>query len=289
MSESELRDPDEPYAGKDLGSRNFLYSDSLRDHYFEGLGIDPSWYEAKADGLAAPAMIVGDVDDGFRGSRFKNAFGNLWMRQEWQWHDAILPRTDYHITSKILDIYDWRNRTVVKQEVNLFDDEEKLVARGVHHQSYLLSQSTGKVELRDPKKKEGVRKFEIPAGDMIEPVDRTIDLEMCGVFFHGNKNYHTDKQASEDIGFEEVVVGGKMTMSLIGDMLEKHFNDGFSKAGTLDIKFTNIVWPNDHVTAKGVIVDTASENDVNRTHLDVWMEKDDGTVVIVGKASALTC
>ncbi|MCH7495558.1 MAG: MaoC family dehydratase, partial [Candidatus Marinimicrobia bacterium] len=215
---------------------------------------------------------VGEVDGGFRGSGFKNAFGNLWMRQEWELHASIVLGTAYRVTSQVLDIYDWRNRTVVKQEVTLWSDDDEVMLRGIHHQSYLLSQSSGKVKLRDPKSKEGVRKFEIPDGEPIQPVDRTIDLEMCGVFFHGNRNYHTDRQASVDIGFEEVVVGGKMTMSLIGDMLEKHFGDGFSKGGTLDIKFTNIVWPNDHITAKGVITSAADDNGSKRAHLDVWME-----------------
>lgn len=287
MTETSLRDPDEAFVGKDLGAREFIYSEALRDHYFEGLKIDPSWYEDRSGGSVAPAMVVGEVDGGFRGSGFKNAFGNLWMRQEWELHASIVLGTAYRVTSQVLDIYDWRNRTVVKQEVTLWSDDDEVMLRGIHHQSYLLSQSSGQVKLRDPKSKEGVRKFQIPDGESIDPADRTIDLEMCGVFFHGNRNYHTDRQASVDLGFEEVVVGGKMTMSLIGDMLEKHFGDGFSAGGTLDIKFTNIVWPNDHITAKGVITRAADDNGSKRAHLDVWMEKDDGTVVIVGKASAL--
>jgi len=102
------------------------------------------------------------------------------------------------------------------------------------------------------------------------------------VFFHGNRSYHTDKEASEELGFEEVVVGGKMTMSLIGEMLEQRFGRGYYEGGTLDVKFTNIVWPDDRVTAKGVI----THKQAGRAFITVWMEKDDGTVVIVGSASA---
>ncbi|MDH3700849.1 MAG: hypothetical protein OEU46_06005 [Alphaproteobacteria bacterium] len=107
----------------------------------------------------------------------------------------------------------------VKQDVNLYDGEE-LIVRGIHYQSFLLSQNSGKVALRDPKKNQGVRKFEVPHGEPISSVARKIDLEMCGVFFHGNRSYHTDKEASEELGFEEVVFGGWMTMSLIGETLE---------------------------------------------------------------------
>ena len=113
-------------------------------------------------------------------------------------------------------------------------------------------------------------------------MSRVIDLEMCGVFFHGRRSYHTDKQASEELGFDEVVVGGKMTMAMVGQMLEQHFGGGYYEGGTLDVKFTNIVWPDDRVTAKGVI--TREED--GKAHITVWMEKEEGTVVIVGGATA---
>jgi hypothetical protein len=253
------------------------------EHYCEGLAVDHARYLSPLywQEPAAPAMIVGEVDGGFDGARFDNAFGNLWMRQEWAFHQPIFPDHEYRRTSSVIDVYEWRNRSVVKQEVSLYEGET-LIVRGIHHQSYLLGQSSGKVALRDPKKKEGVRKFEMPDGEPIASVARNIDLEMCGVFFHGNRSYHTDKAASEELGFEEVVVGGKMTMSLIGEMLEQHFGRGYYEGGTLDVKFTNIVWPDDHVTAKGVI----THRQDGRAFVTVWMEKDDGTVVIVGSASA---
>jgi hypothetical protein len=274
----------EPYAGKDLGEIAFICTPTMVEHYCEGLAVDrerylsPTYWEKPA----APAMIVGEVDGGFDGARFDNAFGNLWMRQEWAFHQPIFPDHEYRRTSTVTDVYEWRNRSVVKQEVNLYDGEE-LIVRGIHHQSYLLGQNSGKVALRDPKKKEGVRKFELPHGEPIAGVTRNIDLEMCGVFFHGNRSYHTDKEASEELGFEEVVVGGKMTMSLIGEMLEQRFGRGYYEGGTLDVKFTNIVWPDDCITAKGVVT---HEQD-GRAFITVWMEKDDGTVVIVGSASAI--
>ena len=152
-----------------------------------------------------------------------------------------------------------------------------------HHQSYLLDQNTGKVALRKPSEKEGIKKFEVPKGELLEPVSSEIDLEMCGIFFHGNKNYHTNKKASEELGFEEVVVGGKMTISYIGDMLDRTFGQRWYNGGKLDVKFTNIVWPGDKVTARGVIANEGNSSD-GQTEVRVWMEKEDGTVTIVGNA-----
>ena len=273
----------EPYVGKDLGSLDFTCTTEMVDNYCEGLAVDRALYSAPTHWAkpVAPAMIVGEMDFGFDGARFDNAFGNLWMRQEWEFFHPVYQGQEYRRASTVLDVYDWRNRSVVKQEVNVYDGDT-MVARGIHHQSFLLNQSSGKVALRDPKKKEGIRKFDVPAGGPLESVSRVIDLEMCGVFFHGRRSYHTDKQASEELGFDEVVVGGKMTMAMVGQMLEQHFGRGYYEGGTLDVKFTNIVWPGDRVTAKGVI--TREED--GKAHVTVWMEKDDGTVVIVGGATA---
>ena len=278
------------YAGKDLGSRTFATTDEMLENYFDGLEVENSYYSAGSifDQPVAPTMTLTEVDTGFRGAGMPNNFGNLWIRQEWDSYVPITPGVNYNVTSRIEDVYSWRDRTVVKQEVNLWSPQGKLMAKGLHHQSFLLGHSSeGTVKLRDPKKKEGVRKFQVPDGEAIGPVESDISIEMCGIFFHGNKNYHTDKNAAAELGFEQVVVGGRMTMSYIGDMMDRRFGKGWFEGGKLDVKFTNIVWPNDHVIARGVITDRVHENGGTRANVAVWMEKPDGTVCIVGTASAL--
>lgn len=290
MTQDSVRDPEEAYAGKDLGSLEFEVTEELLGHYFEGLNVDRVPYEEQSPygKPLAPSMILTNVDTGFSGSGFKDNFGTLWIRQEWDIRKPMILGEKYTKSSKIEDVYDWRNRKVVKQVVTLTSEDGDVMAQGTHHQSFLLGQShTGKVKLRDPNAKEGIRKFEIPEGEAVGPVEGDISVEMCGLFFHGNKSYHTDRSAAAELGFEEVVVGGRMTMSYIGDMMDRRFGKGWYEGGKLDIKFTNIVWPDEHIIAKGVITDRVEEDGHTRANLAVWMEKDDGTVVIVGTASAL--
>lgn len=288
MAQQSSHDPEEAYAGKDLGSRQFVANDETIKNYFEGLNVDPSWYqENKIDGVAvAPSMVLTSVDGGFPGAGFKNNFGTLWIRQEWDMKAPVVPGKEYKVTSQVLDVYEWRNRKVAVQEVTLWSGDGEIMAQGKHHQSFMLDQSSGKVKLRDPKAKEGVRKFAVPEGEALDPVTSNISLEMCGEFFHGSKSYHTSKEAAEELGFEKVVVGGRMTMSYIGDLMDRRFGQGWLAGGHLDVKFTNIVWPDENITAKGVITDRVEEDGRTRANVAVWMEKDDGTVVIVGQASA---
>ena len=144
-------DPEEAQIGKDLGSRDFLADDGLLNDYFEGLEIDADWYSGNPyQAQVAPSMTVTAVDGGFSGGGFKNNFGNLWMRQQWELNAPITPGQQYTATSKIVDIYEHRNRTLVNSEVTLWSPEGDAMAVGYHHQSYLLSQSAGMVRLRGP-------------------------------------------------------------------------------------------------------------------------------------------
>ena len=281
---TEQHHPDEAFVGKQLEPRSIEISKKTVDDYFEGLKVDRAAYEniSQDKDLVTPSMVIIDAES-ISGASFRNNFGNLWMRQEVDFHAPLPTEESLDVRSRVLDIYEWRNRTIVLQESEIFNKNEELLGAMRHHQSYLLDQNSGKVALRKPSEKEGVRKFDVPKGELLEPVSSEIDLEMCGTFFHGNKNYHTDKTASEELGFEEVVVGGKMTISYIGDMLDRTFGERWFRGGKLDVKFTNIVWPGDKVTARGVIADEANSSE-GITEVRVWMEKEDGTVTIVGNA-----
>lgn len=287
MTERPVQDPEEAYIGKDLGQLDVEINEQLLADYFEGLKIDPSWYSTNSpyDKPVVPSMVLTAIDTGFSGAGFKNNFGNLWMRQQWELYRPMFLGTTYTKTSTISDIYEWRNRNVVKQEVKLWSPNGDLMALGTHHQSFMLNQSSGKVALRDPSKKEGIRKFQVPAGELVDPSSHDIDLEMCGQFFHGNANYHTSQEAAEELGFERVVVGGRMTMSYLGDLMDKRFGQSWFEGGIMDIKFTNITWPDENVTAHAVVTGEEPSDDGNRQNVALWMDKPDGTVVIVGTAS----
>ena len=75
-----------------------------------------------------------------------------------------------------------------------------------------------------------------------------------------------------------------MTMSYVGQLLDTHFGAPWWTSGRLDLKFTNPTWPDDHITVKGVATGP-SEDDPTRDHVFAWIEKDDGTIVLIVNAS----
>src|SRR5262249_54073040 len=158
----------------------------------------------------------------------------------------------------------------------------------VHHQSFLAEQTSGAVALRDPAAKEGARQHVDPSGQPLSlELRKTFTEAMCNEFFYKTRNYHNDKDASAKLGFGDTVIGGRMTLSCVTELLTRHFGRGFYQGGHLDVKFTNVLWPNEPFTTRGVITGRTQEGGQNRAQVAVFCEKADGTKIIVGTASAL--
>jgi hypothetical protein len=69
--------------------------------------------------------------------------------------------------------------------------------------------------------------------------------------------------------------------------LTRHFGRGFYLGGRLDVKFTNVLWPDEPFTTRGIITGRRVENGQTRAEVTVFCEKADGTKIIVASASAL--
>ena len=197
----------DPAIGKILPDKGFGVNDALLEDYFDGLAIDRGSFDRGE--VPVPSMIAQSADNYFGESAFGQQRGHLWMRQEWSFAQSLNRNEAYETRGRIEDIYKKRDRTVVNTAVAVVDSQGTEVLTLNHHQSFLLDAPVDEVQFRDPKKKAGVRKFVVPDGESLEGFDRTITLEMCGQYFHGNKSYHTDLDASKQLGFTQVVVGGR--------------------------------------------------------------------------------
>lgn len=269
----------DPYVGKKLSTRRFKIGAATIDDYYRGLEMEP-----RADGRI-PSTIASDPDNAyFNEIAFPNHIGHLWMRQGWTCLGELAADVDYVVEGEIKDIYQKRNRSVVHYETTLTDPSINVVLRTDHHQSFLNEVPEGEVAFRDPNKKEGARVFEVPEGRRFGGLEKKISVEMCGAFFHGDANYHTDKAASRELGFRDVVVGGRMTMAIGATVLENEFGADWWASGRLDIKFTNPVWADDVVRAHGVVRGPLAD-DPDRTSVFLWLDKPDDTIVLIAEAS----
>jgi hypothetical protein len=78
-----------------------------------------------------------------------------------------------------------------------------------------------------------------------------------------------------------------MATCFTAQVMLDHFGLGFAEGGKMSLKLTNVLWVDESVTTHGKIRESEREGTRSRVHCDVWAEKDDGTRILIGAASAL--
>lgn len=266
----------EPHVGQVLSPRTFTVTPEMLENYQAGLAL-PLRPEV-------PQMVAGAADTGGV-LLFSQQRGHLWLRQEWELHQPLQEGVEYTVEGGVEDIYPRRDRTILLTTTIIGDAEGELVSVQRHHQSFLLDDPpTGKVVLRDPAAKEGAARPAPAFGPELGVIERTVTLEMCGQFFFGSRSYHSDRQQSEALGFEDVVVGGRMTMAYVGELLDTTLGERWARTGRLLVKFTNVLWPGEPIRVTAAL--SAEESaEPGREGVLARVEKADGTVVLVAEGS----
>jgi acyl dehydratase len=100
-------------------------------------------------------------------------------------------------------------------------------------------------------------------------------------------NYHTDAEQARKLGFPNIVVQGMMTTCFAAQVMLDAFGRGFVEGGRMSLKLTNVLWVDESVSARGRIRERTPEGTKTRVHCEVWVDKDDGTRILLGDASAL--
>jgi acyl dehydratase len=223
----------------------------------------------------------------------KNLFGNLHAQQDWELFGAIPIGGRVRSRSTIVDRYSKRGRDYVVNETDLCEAESgRLLVRGRTHQSFLPAQKKQLeegfvVDEGQSQKKTPRPPFPIATGPDLSPLKKTVDARRCWMFSGPGKNYHTDKEQAEKLGFPNIVVQGMMSTCFVSQLMLESFGMGWLEGGRMSVKLTNVLWVDESVAVRGKIRDEHPESDQSRVQCDAWVEKEDGTRVILGSASAL--
>ena len=266
----------EPYVGQLIPRRTWTVTPEMVATYRGGLAVEP-----RAD---VPQMLANAAEITLL---FSQQRGHLWLRQEWEFYQPLEQGVPYTADEGVVDIYPRRDRTILLTETVLRDADGRPVSKQRHHQSFLLDNPpSGDVALRDPASKEGAGRTAPQIGRELATLERTVSLEMCGEFFHGTRNYHSDKEQSRALGFRDVVVGGRMTMGYVGELLDAALGERWARTGRLLVKFTNVLWPAETIRVTAGLGEPAPD-DPSRDTVLARVEKNDGTVVLVADGSVV--
>ncbi len=258
-----------------------FYADALDDH-------SPLY------GEIAPPLLHHSECFRFLGEWYlANLFGNLHARQDWQLFAPIRIGSTVRTRSTIVDRYSKRGRDYVVNETDLMDaDSGRLLVRGCTHQSFLPPQKDGGkagfvVDQATAKNKVPRRAFPTTMGQDIAPLKKTVDARRCWMFSGPGKNYHTDAEQARKLGFPNIVVQGMMSTCFVSQVMQDAFGMGWIEGGRMSVKLTNVLWVDESVTVRGRIREEVTEGSRTRVHCEVWVDKDDGTRIALGDASAL--
>lgn len=276
--------------GRHCGSNEYEISRSLVDFYADALDDhSPLWAEV------APPLLFHSECYRFVGEWYlRNLFGNLHAQQDWELFAPLAIGSRVRSRSTIVDRYQKRGRDYVVNETDLVDEQGRLLVRGRTHQSFLppkqeAVQAEGAgfvVDERTAARKTPPPPFPTATGPELAPVKKVVDERRCWMFSGPGRNYHTDREQARKLGFPNIVVQGMMSTCFVSQVMQDHFGLGWIEGGKMSVKLTNVLWVDERVTARARVREETAEGTRVRVHCDVWAEKDDGTRIVVGTASA---
>jgi acyl dehydratase len=277
------------HVGRHCGSSTYdvspevvaFYADALDDRH-------PDWKQ-----FAPPLLYHSECYKHVLEWYLKNLFGNLHGRQEW-WSFAPIPvGSRVRTRSTIVERYERRGRNWVVNETDVMDASDgRLLVRGRTHQSFLPPRGTEPagfvVDEKTARAKAPAPVFPTATGPALRAVTKTVDLRRCWMFSGPGKNYHTDKEQAEKLGFPNVVVQGMMSTCFVSQVMHDHFGMGWLAGGRMDVKLVNVLWVDESVSVRAQIKEEVREGTRTRVQCEVWVDKADGTRILAGEASALT-
>ncbi len=276
------------HVGRHCGANTYVVTPELVTFYADALD-DASPLHAEW----APPLLFHSECYRFLGEWYlKNLFGNLHARQDWELFAPIPVGAPVRTRSTIVDRYTKRGRDYVVNETDVAAaDDGRLLVRGRTHQSFLPAGGARPegfvVDAETARRKAPRAPFPTASGPELPAVHKRVDLRRCWMFSGPGRNYHTDREEARKLGFPNVVVQGMMTTCFVSQVMQDHFGMGWLQGGRMSVKLTNVLWADERVTARAKLREEAAEGTGLRVHCEVWVDKDDGTRVLLGDASAL--
>jgi len=280
------------HVGRFCGSNTYPVTAEGVDFYCDALDDHHPAYEKWAPPLLHHSECYRFVGDWY----LKNLFGNLHAQQDWELFAPIPVGGSVRSVSTITERYQKRGRHYVVNETDLFsEDDGRLLVRGRTHQSFLPEQprddhaSEGEfvVDRKSPARKRERPAFPTATGADLNSFEKQIDERRCWMFSGPGANYHTDREEARKLGFPTIVVQGMMSTCFLSQVMHESFEEGWLRGGKMSVKLTNVLWVDERVVARGRVREEVPEGPATRVHCDVWVDKDDGTRIVVGSASAL--
>jgi acyl dehydratase len=243
------------FVGKDLGWKDVDTSAEAIAHYAGITGDDNAWYRHSSPfgGPVVPATFLH-----FRAFEHNPGWfpevqhGTLFAGITWQWNRPLLAGRPARTHAWVSGIQQKGQRWHITCEVDAFDDTDRIALHTSTTQTFLVDHEyRGIVRSKNDERRPTPSKLGAPGTTPMEPLHQHVTEDMCVAFFGGTRNYHTDTEESAKMGFDDIVVGGPMSICYIGDMLTRNLGADLFSGSRLAIRFVDILWPDMDITVVG--------------------------------------
>ena len=172
-------------------------------------------------------------------------------------------------------------------DVDVYDGADRIALHTRTTQTFLVdSEFRGVVRSKSETRTPPPSRLDGPGSVPMTPFHKHVTEQMCVDFFGGTKNYHTDADESSKMGFDDIVVGGPMSVCFIGDMLTQNIGEPLFTGSRLGIRFVDILWPNMDVTIRGSRAEAPlSEYGHERYTFDLEVNDPAGRTTVVAAGS----
>lgn len=274
--------------GRHCGSNRYTATPEVVAFYADALDDRSRLYDELAPSLLYHSECYRFVGEWY----LKNLFGNLHARQDWELFAPIGLGASVQTRSTIIDRYQKRGRDYVVNETDVVSAADgRLLVRGRTHQSFLPAREGERpgfvVDATTAARKPEREAFPTATGRELPALRKRVDARRCWMFSGPGRNYHTDREAARQLGFPDIVVQGMMSTCFVAQLMQDAFGRGFVEGGRMSAKLVNVLWVDESVVVRGRVREETPEGDRVRVHCDVWVDKDDGTRILAGSASAL--
>ncbi len=274
--------------GRHCGSNAYTATPEVVAFYAEALDDRSELYAELAPSLLYHSECYRFVGEWY----LKNLFGNLHARQDWELFAPIEVGAMVRTRSTIVERYHKRGRDYVVNETDvLCGADGRLLVRGRTHQSFLPARERAGpgfvVDSGTAARKSEREPFPTATGRELPALHKRVDARRCWMFSGPGRNYHTDREAAQQLGFPNIVVQGMMSTCFVAQAMQDAFGRGWVEGGRMSAKLVNVLWVDESVVARARVREEVPEGDRVRVQCDVWVDKDDGTRILAGTASAL--
>lgn len=283
-----------PAVGKPLTVTDYTVDRDLIADYMARTTDAHPWYvdDSPFGGPVAPATLLFAhahlrLDDWY----LPNRYGNLHSKQEWAFFQPARLGDRIRATRTIVDRYRKRDRAIVVNEVTITRNDGALLARSRSHQSFLAeTPDAGALVVDRDREKRADRRITPGAGarERFGPVTRLVDEALCDRFVGADRQtYHNDAEEARKLGFPGIVVQGTLPICFLNLLMTERFGAAWWTGGRMHLNLVNVLWAGETVHAHGAIREWTPEGGRTRADCEIWTAKDDGTITIIGSASAV--